>query len=346
MELAQALQLLWGRKIWLALGLVVALVVGVATLSALKTEQYATAATQMIVDSPKSPLGNTSASLNPFTARASVFADLMASHPALVAIGQAAHIPADQIVATGPANPAGATTVSPVPPGPAQPVTKYKLFLDQDPTLPTVNIYAVAPTTAQAIALANGAVTGFSAYLTSVEDQNTINADQRVEIRQLGQAVGGMVDPHASKKIAAVVVLLVLLMWCGGILLIERKRAARVPRERKAAVAGTVPGLENDALYSAPAHEWASEPRLDLEMDRVGNGGRRDDRVSNGGRHDDRVSNGGRHDDRVKPNLTADLDATLAELATPQAQSGTDALWLPHRAEVPLVEPASAPDER
>ena len=34
-----------------------------------------------------------------------------------------------------------------------------------------------------------------------------------------------MVDPQASKKIAAVVVLLVFLMWCGGILLVERKRA-------------------------------------------------------------------------------------------------------------------------
>ena len=254
MELAQALHLLWRRKIWLALGLVVALGVGVASLKALKKENYATAATQMIVDSAKSPLGNMSASLTPFTARASVFADLMASHPALVAIGQAAHIPPDQIVAAGPANPSGttssgATTVSSVPHGTAQPATKYKLFLDQDPTLPTVNIYAEAATTDEAIALANGAVTGFTTYLNSLENQRAIKTDQRVEIRELGEAVGGMVDPQASKKIAAVVVLLVFLMWCGGILLVERKRATRAASGRVAAVAETLPGLDDDPLY-------------------------------------------------------------------------------------------------
>ena len=209
MELAQALQLLWRRKIWVALGVVVALGLGVASVKALKKEVYATASTQMIVDSPRSLLGNAGASLIPFTARASVFADLMASHAAVVAIGEAAGIPPDQIVAQGPANTAGTGTVSPAPPSAPQPVTKYKLFLDQDPTLPTVDIYAQAPTTQEAIALANGAVTGFSKYLRAVENQSSISANHRIELRELGPAVGGVVDPQASKKIAAVLVLVV-----------------------------------------------------------------------------------------------------------------------------------------
>ena len=328
MELAQALQLLWGRKIRLALGLVVAGAVGVIALGALKTENYATAATQMIVDSPKSPLGNTSASLTPFTTRASVYADLMASHPALVAIGQAAHIPANQIDATAPANPDGTTTVAPVPAGSAQSIAKYKLFLDQDPTLPTINVYAEAPTTAAAIALANGAVTGFKTYLSSLEDQNAINTNQRVEIRQLGGAVGGMVDPHASKKIAAVVVLLVFLVWCAGIMLIERKRATRGATESAAVVPGAVPDLDDDPL--APGGAVLAPGQ-----------------VSNGGHH--RVH-------RVEHSLSADLasartpmdelDATFADLATHHAQSAGDAASLSDEADVPPFEPAWAPDER
>jgi hypothetical protein len=306
MEIAQALQLLWRRKIWLAVGLVVAIAVGAASIQLLKKEEYATAMTQMIVDSPRSPLGNTAASLDPFTARASVFADLMASHPALVEIGEAAGIPPDQIVASAPADTTGTTTVSPTPPAAPQPVTKYKLFLDQDPTLPTVDIYAEAPTTDQAIALANGAVTGFSRYLRTLESQTSIHANQRVEIRQLGQPVGGVVDPHASKKIAAVLVLLVLLGWCGMILLFERKRANKAQSHAAAATATAVSGFDDDQTDGLPAAGWRSDPEPDLEIDSVRNGGRRDT--------------------RIKHSRMTDRDATLAEFAT-------------------VAKPSSRPDE-
>src|ERR1700761_4139764 len=116
MELAQALLLLWKRRIVVALGVVVAIGVGFAAVHLLKKEGYATASTQMIVDSPRSPLGNAGASLDPFTARASVFADLMASHPAVAEIGAAAGVPPNEIVAVGPSAVGGATTVSPPPP--------------------------------------------------------------------------------------------------------------------------------------------------------------------------------------------------------------------------------------
>ena len=230
MELAQVLTLLWRRKIWVALGVVVALAAGVASVQLLKQHVYAAAATQMIVDSPRSPLGNAGTSLEPFTARASVFADLMTSPPALQAISRASGIPADQIAATGPANVAQTSAGS----GPATPArsvrsqagAKFKLFLDQDPTLPTVDVYAQAPTTAQAIALADGAVAGFSNYLGALEDQKSISANQRVEIRKLGNAVGGMVDPGANNKFAAIIALGILLLWCAVILVVERVRGA------------------------------------------------------------------------------------------------------------------------
>jgi len=309
MEIAQALHSLWRRKFLVAFGLVVALAVGFLALKSLKKDEYATAQTQMIVDSPKSPLGNTGTSLDPFTARASVFADLMVSHPALVEIGAAAHLDPNQIAATGPANPDGTTTVSPIPPSSAQPVTKYKLFVDQDPTLPTVNVYAEAPTTDQAVALANGAVTGFATYLNGIESQKSIKTNQRVEIRQLGEAVGGMVDPHASKKIAAIVVVLVLLIWCGFVLLLERKRTARTASVGAETMPATVPDPEDDPRYAVRTSEWSAEAGSELELDAVGNG------AGNGNGHRD----GNGH--------AADRDAKLAQVAG-------------------SAESASAPDER
>src|ERR1700722_12392351 len=186
MELAQALLLLWKRKMLVMLGVVVAVGVGFAGVHLLKKDGYATASTQMIVDSPQSPLGNAGASLDPFTARASVFADLMASHPAVVAIGEAAGVPANEIVAVGPSAVGGTTTVPPPPPSGPQLVAKYKLFFGLDPTVPTVEIYSQAPTTEQAVALANGAVTGFAKYLSTLESQTSIKTAQRISVHELG----------------------------------------------------------------------------------------------------------------------------------------------------------------
>jgi hypothetical protein len=309
MELAQALHLLWRRKIWVALAVVVAIAAGLATVKLLKKQVYAVAATQMIVDSPRSPLGNTSASLDPFVARASVFADLMTNPPALAAIGEAAGIPGNEIVATGPSS-AGQTPTSSAPAASTPVESSFKLFLDQDPTLPTVNIYAQAPTTSQAIALANGAITGFNRYLQSLEGQTSISANQRVEIRQLGKAVGGMVDPGANKKLAAVAFFLVLLLCCVVILLIERLRGGRPDLVRVPATPPDVSFLDEENHYGLPSEERPSRPVPDVRID---------SQVENGRR----VTEFDHH-------LVEDHDAALAEYSDRVAA---------------LAEPSSAPDE-
>ena len=50
-------------------------------------------------------------------------------------------------------------------------------------SLPTVDVYAQAPTTAQAIALANGAVTGFATFV------NQLNAKQRLRWASASRSV-------------------------------------------------------------------------------------------------------------------------------------------------------------
>lgn len=226
MELAQALLALWQRKLLVAIGVLVAALAGVASVQLLKSTVYAAATTQMVVDSPRSALGNIDSSLDPFTARAGVFAQLMTTPQALDSIGQAAGIPSNEIAAQGPSSPTATVTQPTTPQGAGPSATRFKLLLTQDPALPTIDVYAEAPTTQQAAALANGAVSGFTKYLRAIEAQGAIPAAQQVQIRQLGSAIGGVVDPSSSKKIAVLIAVIVFLAWCAAILLGAKWRRA------------------------------------------------------------------------------------------------------------------------
>jgi hypothetical protein len=235
MELALAVLRLWEHRVWLAIGVAVAVAVGIAALSTFKTTVYSSASTQMVVDAPKSALGNTQASLIPFTNRAVVFARLMVSPQALTYIGQQAGIPGNEIDAQGPAEigaPQATHQPTAVDGGKLEsPPDKFVLRLDQNPELPTVDVYSQAPTTSKAIALANGAVTGFAKYLVALDNQTGVAAKHRITIRQLGAAQGGVVNSGTSRALAALLGLIVFTLWCVGILFLTRLRDnLRAPR--------------------------------------------------------------------------------------------------------------------
>jgi hypothetical protein len=256
MELAQALLHLWDRKVWVAIGLVLAIGAGLGARQALKSSVYAAATTQMVVDSPRSALGDINSSLDPFTARAGVYALLMTSPQALNAIGREAGIRGDQIAAEGPPS----ATTPQVGQTPSTPSSKFKLQFNQDPSLPTVDIYSQAPTPSQAVALANAAVTGFANYLQTLEVQGSVPVAQRVKIRQLGDAIGGLVDAGSNTKFAAMATFVVFLAWCGLILFVAKLKATRT----RLRAAGAAPEA------SAPAEDltdpWPGGPsQADLE---------------------------------------------------------------------------------
>ena len=215
---------------------------------------YSTASTQMLVDSPSSALANSGVDLTGYDARANVFARLMTSDEALRYIGQAAGIPGNLIAANGPIETNGsmAATHSPVQirggkdlPFPAT----YKLSFVQNPDLPTVDVYAQAPTTAQAISLANGAVTGFANLIKEL-DASSVAPAKRIEVRQLGGATGGIVDSGASKKMTLLVFVAVLAIWCGMLLFVSRLRAQLRAAKQN----------DTDLLVDIPEDEWS---RLD-----------------------------------------------------------------------------------
>ena len=202
MELAQALVQLWQRKIWLVVGLVVAALAAFGSRELLKSKVYAAATTQMVVDSPQSALSNIAPDLAPLTTRAGIYAQLMTSPPAVDAIGRAAGIPGAAIAATGPPN-AGPSQTAQQPAASSAP-SGFKLLLNQDPSLPTIDVYTEAPTTRQAIALANGAVSGFASYLRSLERPGIRPAGESGRNTSARQRSRWRCGPGCERKIVGV----------------------------------------------------------------------------------------------------------------------------------------------
>jgi hypothetical protein len=191
--------------------------------------QYSSASTTVFVDTPSSVLGNLNPSFDPLLSRATVYANFMASQTVLNAIGQQVGIPGDQLYAAGPVD-------SLVPRVVEEPTAvqrnveitgetaPYRLNFNNDPNLPTIGIYAQAPTTAQAIGLANAAASSLSRYVRGLQETDRVPAQSRVVIRQLGTASGGVADGGISKALATIVFVGALLLWCLLILVAARFR--------------------------------------------------------------------------------------------------------------------------
>lgn len=225
---ASTLLRLWKLRLWVGIGGFVAIAAAVASTTLSHSVVYSSASTKLLVDSPKSALANAGADLSGYLTRANVFARLATSNEALQFIGQAAGVPGNLIAASGPVEVNGSLPATHAPdPNPGQKVPSnlaYKLQFNQNPVMPTVDVYAEAPTTKQAVALANGAVTGFAAFLDHLYANSPIASYNRIDIRQLGGAAGAIVDPAASKKLALLVFVGVFAAWCALVLFVSRLR--------------------------------------------------------------------------------------------------------------------------
>jgi hypothetical protein len=238
MNLALAFRELWRQKVLVALGIPVALIAAVVSVSNVSllppkigggTLEYYSARTQILVDSDSSSIGDLNRDLTPMVTRANVYSRFLTTPAALNVIGENAGIPADEIYAEGPyqlgqprfiqeptAERRGSQLIGRQ--------ARYRLRFDSDPELPIVTVYAEAPSADQATALANGAATGLSDYVTRLQDQQGIAQSSRVAIRRLGSTAGAPVTPGASTKVALFVFFVVLALWCVGVLVALRLR--------------------------------------------------------------------------------------------------------------------------
>lgn len=226
MEFALILRELSKRRVALGIGVVIAVIAAILSVYRLESSglaprslQYSSASTQVFVDTPSSVLGDLQPSFEPLQARATVYANFMASPTFLALVGEKAGIPGDQIYAAGPVDPSVPRVVE-EPTAVERNVeitgesTPYRLNFNDDPNLPTIGIYAQAPNTRQAVALANASAAALAQYVATLAKTGNTPPAQRVVIRQLGSASGGVVDGGISKAIAFMTFVGVFVLWC------------------------------------------------------------------------------------------------------------------------------------
>jgi hypothetical protein len=237
MEFALILRELSRRPRALAVGVIVA---GLASLFSIYTIgsglslkprqlQYSSATTTVFIDTPSSVLGNITQAIEPLQARATVFANFMASPSVLDLIGEKSGIPADQIYAAGPID-SNVPRIIEEPTAIQRNVeltgeTKpYRLNFNDDPNLPTIGVYAQAPTTAQSVDLAEAAVSALKLYVAGLQNSEHTPAKSRIVIRQLGPAKGAVVNGGISKALASMAFFGVFFLWCVLMLVFTRFR--------------------------------------------------------------------------------------------------------------------------
>jgi hypothetical protein len=226
MEFALILRELSRRRAALGIGVVIALIAAILSVYRLtstglapRSLQYSSASTQVFVDTPSSVLGDLQPSFEPLQARATVYANFMASPTFLALVGEKSGIPGNQIYAAGPVDPSVPRVVE-EPTAVQRNVeitgesTPYRLNFNDDPNLPTIGIYAQAPNTRQAVALANASAAALAQYVATLAKTGNTPPAQRVVIRQLGSASGGVVDGGISKAIAFLTFVVVFFLWC------------------------------------------------------------------------------------------------------------------------------------
>jgi hypothetical protein len=264
MELARTLKTLWIRRRLVALGAVVAALAAMLSVYTVglfppsltsRTNVFATASSQLLVDAPDSAFADLANDLTPLETRASVFARFLASPVALTLIAREAQVPLSSIEAEGPYDinlpviqqepTAGQRSSQIIGEG-----ALYRLRFENNPVLPIVSVFAQAPTEAEAIDLANAAPRALRTYIDRIQTGQDTPDDRKVVIRKLGNATGGVVNEGANVQIALLVFIIVFGAWC--MLLIPAQTIARGWRE--ATVYGE-DGSNHGSGTDAPAHD-------------------------------------------------------------------------------------------
>jgi hypothetical protein len=109
----------------------------------------------------------------------------------------------------------------------------YRLEVQARPRTPILDIYTLAPTVPEAERLTNEAVGALRDYVQNLADVQRFPAKDRVELRPLGSARGGQVNPHANLVIAFLTFLVAFaLTACAAftaVHLLRRRRTLRPP---------------------------------------------------------------------------------------------------------------------
>lgn len=227
MELVRALRQLRRMKVALAIGIVVAVLVGFLVRHSQATSSFGAASTQILVDSPRSAVGNLSVDTIPLSARADILAQFMAGEPVRRRLARTLGVSPSAITLVGKPSTVQQADAK-VPGGPTLQqgtgaaigqLSGVGIVLQAQLQEPIVQISAQAPTGAQAIKAADTTATTAVRYVASVAAKQGVPPGKRVVIRQLGSATGGTVSTSGSLATAIIVGVAVFIGWCLLILL-------------------------------------------------------------------------------------------------------------------------------
>jgi hypothetical protein len=192
----------------------------------------ATASTHVLIDTPRSTLTDLRQDfyeIRSLSQRAVILGNVMASPPVRDFIGKRVGIPADSISVTAPVTPDQPQVVKSAEDAPhtsdiLKRPTEYRLSIQANPTVPVLDIYAEAPNENAAKGLAVGAINGLRDYLDLVADQRGTPGDEQVDLQQLGQVRGGVINSGAGITMAIIVFALVYALCSAAVLWIARVR--------------------------------------------------------------------------------------------------------------------------
>lgn len=232
MELVSILRDLWRMRLAVAVVVVLAALIGLSTMYHLPSMRpralaMGAASTQILVESPRSSLAAINQDMTPLVLRAAVYARFMTSEPVQGAIGRRAGVPGTRIAVEAPVDPTG-------PEGATQPPAErrsselvsegrqYRLFVQNELSLPILDVFSQAPDTATALRLADAAASGLRDSIARIEDTQGVAPRDRIRIVQLGKATGGPVYQGGSKILAMLAFTVVLVLGCIGLLFLKR----------------------------------------------------------------------------------------------------------------------------
>lgn len=269
MEPARTLRTLWGRRRLVAVGVLVAALAALLSIYRVglfppslegRTNVFASASSQILVDTPDSAFADLSYDLEALDARASVFARFLASPAAVALIAHEAKLPFAAIEAQGPFD-INLPEVQQAPTAERRSSqiigegAVYRLRFENNPSLPIVSVFAQAPSREEAIRLAAAAPAALRDYIDRIQAEQQTPTSRQVEIRRLGSATGAIVNEGANLQIATLVFIVVLGGWC--MLLIPAQTIARGWRDPR----GEGRGLNGDSPAGRNGHRPGEDIR-------------------------------------------------------------------------------------
>ncbi len=194
--------------------------------------ELGTASTRVLVDTPKSTVLDLRQGTYDFESlsnRALLLGNVMAGLPVREYIARRADIPAEALRVSAPLTPEFPRAIAEAgnekhTSDILRSTNQYRLSIRSNPTVPVLDVYTQAPTAKAAEQLANAAVDGLQDYLNSVASTQSIDDDQKVQLKQLGRARGAVINDGIGIQVALLSFLVVFAASSAAVLFFARVR--------------------------------------------------------------------------------------------------------------------------